>query len=421
MYWLFVWWMEDISLVALNSYMMNTLPIIQLQQPLPVWLLGILSFFMPRVLRHFVPLIVGIYVARWAAVGLVQRLYSLKTRNQATSFLNRLQNPNRTGEPPLLLHTQQLDNARRDFIRLRIGGPGKIAMHAGHVAVTEVNGQFYRVLGAGVHPLERFEYVRAVMDLRPQQREAKDIQLITKDNVAISADISITYRIATGGQPATTRNPYPFDPDSVRRLAYVETNVAADRVTRWESTAIGAARGALSKAVRAHRLDELHFDSVQGSEPYMAIRRATERGARDSLLDNGIDLLRVRITRMELPPEVAEQYKTYWRTQVGTQGYLALADGQAEVMQELKVAEIEAELTMIQAIIEGVERAQQDGRAAHLNELVAVRLVEALENLARQSQERTTLPDQMLPQLKELQSRLNDSAETDDPTVELPE
>lgn len=400
-YWYIAWLMESIPADWINRWLASNAPI---QIAFPPRMAKVITFFAPRVLRHLIPLFIGLYVARQIAINLLQLLYDLPEREQARKFLRRLHRPNSPVNRALALDGQNLEEERPKFVRLRVGGPGRISVKTGRVAVTELNGRFYRTLGPGSHNLARFEYVRAVLDLRPQQRKQTDISVTTQDKMPLKADLSVVYRISTGGEPIRASNPYPYDREAVRKLAYTEVNTGGTQVRRWEGNALGTVVGQFRKAIGKLPLADLHTSG--DSEPYLTVRRATEQGAREALAAQGIDLVRVHVTRIDLDEELADQYMQFWRARMETQAFLELANGRANVLEEIEVAQAEAELTMIQAIVEGVQRAQNEGRTARLNEIVAVRLVEALERLARQSQGEETLPEDLLPQLTSLQSRI---------------
>ena len=84
-----------------------------------------------------------------------------------------------------------------------------------------------------------------------------------------------------------------------------------------------------------------------------------------------------------------------------------MIDGEATAVEEMEIAQAEAEIMMIQAIQEGIQRAKREGSTAHMEEVVALRLVEALEKMARQSQRLSPLPNTLLPQLDGLRKQLS--------------
>jgi hypothetical protein len=164
--------------------------------------------------------------------------------------------------------------------------------------------------------------------------------------------------------------------------------------------------GILGKIVAAFSIDELLQDSQTEIGSHLTIRRQVEREARTKLSDQGIDLQRVRIGRFRFPEDVTLQHVESWSTFWDTQTELTRVDGEAVAIEEMEIARAEAEMEMIQAIVAGVQQAKQQGYGGTESVVVAMRLIEALEKLARQSQTDISLPDEMLPQLQSLHQQL---------------
>jgi regulator of protease activity HflC (stomatin/prohibitin superfamily) len=136
------------------------------------------------------------------------------------------------------------------------------------------------------------------------------------------------------------------------------------------------------------------------------VRNELLRKLRVSLDNLGIDVQGVSIQRLDLPEGVTEQYIDYWKSHWESQMLLSLIDGKATEVEEMDIARAEAEITMIQAIQEGIQRARREGATIHIEEVVALRLVESLEVMARQSQQLSPLPNSLLPQLDSLRQQL---------------
>jgi hypothetical protein len=172
---------------------------------------------------------------------------------------------------------------------------------------------------------------------------------------------------------------------------------------------LSRAKSALAEEVSHYRLDELLFPATPARQLHLNIRRSVERKVRASLQAQGIDLLRLHLSSLAAPEAVTQQYLHYWLTHWQTRDRIARADGAASALEEVEVARAEAEITMIQAIVEGVRRAQREGATGMTGDVLALRLIEALERLVRQSQTPEGLPDQLLPRLHELQVQLGSS------------
>lgn len=364
----------------------------------------------PRVLRHLIPPIVGWQLAHEAAINLVLVLYDLPDRPAARRFLRRLRVSTMPATLPLVVRGKTLEKERETSELLRVGGPGYIAIKAGEVAVTEINGRFHRILGPGLHLLQRLEYIHAVLDLRPQERQATDVTVITRDGIEITADLATTFRLDTGGGIASRERPYPYNEDAVRMAAYNRTVLPDGKIATWDGAPLVKAKGGLAKIIARYRLDDL-LHARSAADPYHAIRTELIHQIRPALLNQGIELISLHINRLDLPEPVARQYIRYWQTHWETEIKLKEADGKAMALEETKIAQAEAEMTMIRAIIEGVQRAKEASAPFNMQELIALRLVEALDKIARESQQDVVLPLSLLPQIKELRQQLQPGEE----------
>lgn len=366
----------------------------------------ILSFFHWKVLRHIVAVIVGGYFAYDAAVVLVKMLYDLPDRGSAKKFLSRLLSAGGGATAPDVTPAS-LAAERNESVLLRVGGPGQVKVPTGHVMVTELNGRFLRILPSGKHKLERYEYIHAVLDLQPQQRVLDEFPAYSRDGIELRVGLSIVYRLKMGSQIATRENPYPYDETAVRTAAYAQT-VTSDQgaVATWEDTPINMAKGTLITILAGFRLDEIMSPERRGEEPYRTLRNELLRQLRLMLDGMGVDLQAVGIQRIDLPDGVTDQYIDYWKSHWESQMLLNMIDGEATAVEEMEVAKAEAEIMMIQAIQEGIQRAKREGSTAHMEEVVALRLVEALEKMARQSQQVAPIPNALLTDLNNLRRQL---------------
>lgn len=415
LYWLFAWYLERIDLgPGLNQWWQTIAPV-----PLPGFVVFFVEMIHPRVLRHLIPAILGWLLARRAAEGLLQGLYDLPDHEVAAALLGRLRTPGVSGLP-VEINAATLATQREQSVLLRVGGPGLIRINSGDVVVTELNGRFHRVLPPGIHALDRFEYILDVVDLREQKRFINDIHLATKEGIKMTADVSLTYRIHTGGEPPTKTNPYPYSAQAVRNAAYAATVTPDNQVSTWQNLPVSVASGRLNQIIGRYRLDEILYPASPASEPFLTIQNELERQVRAALHDVGIDLTSIHIERLETPEPVTNQYIEYWQAYWEGQRELSRANGAALALEEMEIARAEAEVTMIQAIVEGVQRARREGGAGTMREVVSLRLIEALERMARQSQELHPLPARLLPKLNELQRRLGPGTSGEDNSAAHP-
>lgn len=402
LYWLFARYLERVDLRPILQ------PWWQAWAPfwnLPAVIVLAAEMLHPRVLRHLAVPIIGWLLAYNAAVSLVRVLYDLPDRQSAKRFLSRLQLTRMSPGKPLAVSGQTLAQAREKSEMLRVGGPGLIAIKAGDVAVTEVNGRFHRILGPGRHTLTRLEYIRAILDLRLQERIANDVRLTTDDGIEVRADINVTFRLDTGGEFPTKTKPYPYDEEAVRLTAYNETVLPDGSVSTWGNSPANTAKAFLTPIMAHYKLDEL-LHARAADEPFRAIHTELIQKMRPILSNQGIELASLHISRLDLPESVTGQYIKYWQTHWETKSQLQLADGKAMSLEEVEIARAEAEMTMIQAIVEGVRRARQASVTDNMQEIIALRLVESLEKLAVKTQEELSLPVSLLPRINSLRQQL---------------
>ena len=90
-YWIFVWQLEQINLSQtpwmLWERFVSIYPLLGLFTPA---ILLLSELFAPRVLRHFIPLIAGWWLAREAIARLLESFYDLPDTAAAKSLLSRL-------------------------------------------------------------------------------------------------------------------------------------------------------------------------------------------------------------------------------------------------------------------------------------------------------------------------------------------
>lgn len=403
-YWIFARYLERIDVPTTTPDWWRLI----LQRDMPPSFTLVLEFFHWRVLRHFIPLLVGVWLAYQAAVGLLWVMYDLPDRPAAAAFLSRLAySDTAVIMTPINLRSQSFAESRQKHPLLHIGGPGWVRVEIGNVAVTEWNGRFYRILGAGAHKLERFETVYAVLDLRPQERTATQIPLMTQDGIPLTANLAVHFRLASANQTQSINDPFPFDTTAVRTAAYSQIVPADGQVAPWDTAPLGAARGILTNIIAKYPLDKILAPTQSDVEPLLTIRNELFFQVREAMLQKGIDVSQVQISQLELRPDVSQQYIKYWQSFSETDMRLSRVEGEAAALEMMEMAQAEAEMNMIHAILEGVQHARYSHNAANIRDVVALRLVEALEKMARHSQQVAPLPQNLLTQIDTLRLQLS--------------
>ena len=363
--------------------------------------------------RHLIPVIVGWWLAYETAVSVVHHLYDLPDTSGARRFLSRLQSGS-GGSNSTTINPKTLKADRQSSVLLRLGGPGKIKLPATYVGVTELNDRFMRVLPPGKNTLHAFEYLHSVIDLRQQDRFINGAELTSLDGISFTASVNIVYRIKTDEYP-NQQNPYPFDADAVRIAAYIQT-VIDDHgtVVGWESAPERIAVSTLSDIVGMYTLDEIFFPDQSGPIWYDAIQNEFDRNLYRAFSNMGLELIEAHFVNMELPPKINDMYVKYWQSQSDTEIHIRKLEGSAAAYERLESARADAEDAMLNAIAEGVKQAQKEGISSPINQIVALRMAEALERMATQSLDNKIQTDKYLPSADQLRRGVYETDPSDE-------
>lgn len=419
-YWVFVRQLEQVDLTR-STYtwvqgivgVLNILP----ASNFFIWLAG---FFPWRVLRHLIPFVVGLWLAREAVLGMMQSFYELEDRDAAAKLLSRLSSSRIGFSRPTAVDLANFEENRKTNPLLKLGGPGRIMVTSGAALVTEKDGRFSRVLESGRHTLRRFEKPRTLIDLRPHEKESENVKLMTNDGIELTTSLTITFQIWRGNEKPTRENPFPFDKEAVRKAAYMETNEPNGNVGYWDKLPMLITAAQLRRVVGEYSMNELIVSTPNGIDVHRRLQLEMERRARPILLNFGIWIRGTRLGALKLDKVVEDHRINYWRTNWNTQQILEQADGDAEVLHSREVARAEAEAIMLRAIAEGLQRSQGMSKEVSSRQIVALRLIESLEEMARNSEEMVPVPDQLMHQLGSIHQRVMmlTSGEAEEPATE---
>jgi hypothetical protein len=270
------------------------------------------------------------------------------------------------------------------------------------VAVTELNGRYKRTLKAGSHLLDNFEHVHAVLDLRAHQRDKEGVRLLSSEGLEVATDVSVTFRITTGGAPVTQKEPYPYDEAAVRNLAYEQTNLPGSRVGTWEGIALSKVTDILRQTVVNFPLDDLLEEPQPDMGAHLMVRRHVEYEAGNFLEKHGIDLQSVRLGHFGFYDDVTSQYIAYWRTFLESK----LDEEETFDLEKIEAARDKAKTKIAKEIIDAKKLAKEQGHDGIDNAVVADESIEALKSVALQSQMEEAALDALLSKLQEIQDKL---------------
>lgn len=265
-----------------------------------------------------------------------------------------------------------------------LGGPANLVIYDGIALYIERGNRFSRVVGPGnvVPFLDRFETIRAVVDLKPCTI-SREIKCYTKDGIRIEMDVRTVCQIRSSEQAKAKSGTliYPFDPVEVRK-AVERTTVRYNKETRkisesdWVEGLWGRISGKLAAHVVAHRIDELFIElqylnnesletkdtdkekqirptqifSPQVSEDFIEIINDL------LLMDEGAKVLSIEILRVSVPPDVEDQRIEFWKAERARLAFQRLGKSEASRIRYKELADAEAQRSMLRAITESIEK-----------------------------------------------------------------
>jgi hypothetical protein len=264
-----------------------------------------------------------------------------------------------------------------------LGGPAILVINDGFAVYLERGNKFSRVVGPSFPPpfLERYERIKEIVDLRPQNRKGY-VKPWTKDGIDIKLNLNIEVQIDASAEALekSTNIQYPFDPLAVK-AAVEYTSVRSKDGTlqeqNWLDGAWGSITGAINGFVAGHSLDELFVAPLKNNHSngyYLShetpenieqifsqtILEQVTNDVRNRLQHNGIDVLNIQITKLEVPQTIIDLRTRYWesaRLKISAQRN---SHAEAERIRARELAHAEAQRTMLTTIINKLEKVDPD-------------------------------------------------------------
>jgi regulator of protease activity HflC (stomatin/prohibitin superfamily) len=273
-----------------------------------------------------------------------------------------------------------------------LGGPAILIVFDGTGVYIERGNQFSRTLGPGIVFLDRYERVRDIVDLRPQTMSSKEqgfprpIASRTKDGIKIEFNIEIKFHILRPDSRSPNKNErgnkQPEMKSSIEREAHKILDTpkpiyagdleaikkAVERTSvryrdskyseaKWRESVWGAVSGKLAGYVTQYYLDQLLvFDNTIGENSSMDMLvenqvtakagqllsgdvREIIRQELDLILQAnlGVTLSDLRIINSNIPPEIDEQYRQFFR---GTDAQTSIKRGEGNgAVERIRIRE----------------------------------------------------------------------------------
>jgi len=261
------------------------------------------------------------------------------------------------------------------------GGPATLIINDGFAVYLERGNKFSRVVGPTSPPafLERYERIKEVVDLRPQNRKGH-IAPWTKDGIRIILFLNAEVQINASDQARETssNSRYPFDPLAVKAaVEYTSVRLLEDKLIEqnWLDGAWGSISGTINAFVAGHSVDELFVapqinnhanagnDETSENIEQIFSKVISEKvisEIRSRLGNYGIDVLNIQITQVVIPPEILELRTKYWASARKKISALRNSRAEAEWIRVREHAHAEAQRTMLMTIINRLENIPPD-------------------------------------------------------------
>jgi len=378
--------------------------------------------------RIALPVVGALVAVPVLASHLVHRLYAIKDPNEAHDALNRIVFGRLTRRPFVVIKEGRIASARDSFAR-RAGGPATLVIYNDTAVVTEQYGRIKRILGAGIHDVERFEKVWEIIDLRPQYW-VYPVPALTKEGIPVNCEAVISFQIddqpRDPGWEVHTEGPYPFAEDAVFRAAtskWIREPEREDARMTWTAqVVVGFTEGLLRNILAEYRLDWLIAPPQPGqTHPREEIHQRLEEGLRESVRKVGARLLKAEIGKIEvkardeetarqLSETISRQWIEAWHADWEAKALTSMAEGEAELLR-LDMARIQAQAEMVVTLTEALQSTITSQEAVEPY-ILALRFVEALRWMSYNIYTREFMPPEAMRTLERLQKQIGAAGRT---------
>ncbi len=282
-------------------------------------------------------------------------------------------------------------NSFRQFF----AGPGIIITSCDHVVAIFNGLKFKRISPPGLTFTERYERIHTIVDLRPQLR-AFTVKAETKDGIPVKVLTFVPFRVDAGDRQPQLGHSYPFDEDAVFRAVYeqpVEHKWKRDadgRATEdqdlvpWDELVPIIAPPLLKEIIVEYTCDGL----CAPGDPRSEIKQKFKKRITEEMEPCGIQVIGGGISNIVPADEsVIEQRIRSWKADWKRKIEIELGKGEAEVARQLESVRSQAQIK----VMRDIARILTD--EATSEKVIALRLIEAIEEMTYEQAVRRRLPE----------------------------
>jgi len=287
--------------------------------------------------------------------------------------------------PHLVVQEGRIGEKYEDTPLARFGGPGSVVVFNDSAVFIERFGRFIRVAGPGAVFLRRFELIREVLDLRPQER-SEEVKALTKDGIPVKTEVQVRFQLPRPPTSPSSSSPDTLDPIYERAwtragqchiwLAIPEMGL--QRESHWPERVMGNVGSTMRTIVANCRLDELLEPYEPDRDPHHKIARKLQSKLAATASNFGVQVLEVRMGALEpMLEKVQRERMDTWRVAWKSQARVEKAIGEAEAIRQQGLARAYAQMEIVLTLTrEFQELVKRDATLSA--EFIALRFIEAL-------------------------------------------
>ncbi len=297
-------------------------------------------------------------------------------------------------EPTLEVREGRI-NPDGSVVLRQVGGPGKLRVAHDSAVITQRVAYLHRILGPGEHPLEPFEKVWEVIDLRPQRRSVR-VEFMTCDGLPVYCQADIRFRI-DGGHQAPGHTTYSYTVAAALGLATLKQVRPADDPTpfqNWPERVADLLRREMQNVLERYSLDDFlnprywlppTTTPVPPPRSVTALERRITNTVRDAARHIGVAVESVRLGPV-LPSEgaISQQWLEFWQANMQRFVDADVSRGDAIYADLLLQAQVSAKVELVTMMVERVHDLSQSGMAVP-SELIMLDFVDVVRSIAQRN------------------------------------
>lgn len=216
----------------------------------------------------------------------------------------------------LLVENGQVTEIKKQGFTNKWLSRGKIIIKPGNAIVTEKGGKITGIRGPGIVITTKDEGVREIFDLSLQSASASLENVITADEIPLTVEYSVAYRITPAANPAgptvikeKSLGVYPVERDTLHRAAF-------NGITRgWKGFGDNICSGRVRDQFMAHRIAEIFVIDPKSVDISIRVNERQIKKIEDAIRTDvnsfadsnmGITIISVDIKAIHLPLDVRQ-------------------------------------------------------------------------------------------------------------------